>query len=114
MGMYTELNIGVKLYPDSIIIKKIKYMLGDVTEDVEINHPLFNTRRWEHMLTSDSYYFDGQTDSKLITDRLIFEGDYKNGKRNGKGKEYSDYNGKLIFEGEYVNGKRNGKGKEYN
>ena len=31
----------------------------------------------------------------------------KNGERNGKGKEY--YNGKLIFEGEYLNGKRNGK-----
>ena len=31
---------------------------------------------------------------------------------NGKGKEYND-NGKLEFEGEYLNGKRNGKGKEY-
>ena len=33
-------------------------------------------------------------------------------KRNGKGKEY--FRGKLIFEGEYLNGKRNGKGEEYN
>jgi len=33
---------------------------------------------------------------------------------NGKGKEYFDFdNGQLIFEGEYLNGKRNGKGKEY-
>ena len=31
---------------------------------------------------------------------------------SGEGKEF-DYNGKLIFEGEYLNGKRNGKGKEY-
>ena len=45
-------------------------------------------------------------------DRLIFEGEYKNGKRNGKGKKY-DYNGKLEYEGEYLNGKRNGKGKVY-
>jgi hypothetical protein len=30
----------------------------------------------------------------------------------GKGKEY-DYSGKLIYEGEYLNGKRNGKGKEF-
>ena len=44
---------------------------------------------------------------------LKFEGEYLNGKRNGKGKEY-DNNGKLEFEGEYLNGKRNGKGKEYN
>ena len=32
---------------------------------------------------------------------LSFEGEYLNGKRNGKGKEYDD--AKLIFEGEYLN-----------
>ena len=63
--------------------------------------------------------------------KLIFEGEYLNGKRNGKGKgynkdgklEYEIKNGKgfiteynewdKIFEGEYLNGIRNGKGKEY-
>ena len=41
---------------------------------------------------------------------MIFEGEYLNGDRNGKGKEYYD-NGKLKFEGEYLNGKIwNGKG----
>ena len=44
---------------------------------------------------------------------LLFEGEYLNGKRNGKGKEYDFYTGKLKFEGEYLNGERNGKGKEY-
>ena len=44
--------------------------------------------------------------------KLIFEGEYLNGKRNGEGIEYDD--GILIFEGEYLNGKRNGRGKEYN
>ena len=44
--------------------------------------------------------------------KLIFEGEYLKGERNGRGKEYN-YSGKLIFEGEYLNGKRNGKGKEY-
>ena len=44
-------------------------------------------------------------------DNLLFEGEYLNGERNGKGNEY--YYGKLVFEGEYLNGKRNGKGKEY-
>ena len=48
------------------------------------------------------YNFEGE---------LIFEGEYLNGKRNGKGIEYE--NGNLIFKGEYLNGKRNGKGKEY-
>ena len=42
-----------------------------------------------------------------------FEGEYLNGKRNGKGKEYGP-SGKVEYEGEYLNGKRNGKGKEYN
>ena len=31
----------------------------------------------------------------------MFEGEYLNGERNGKGKEYYD-NGKLKFEGEYI------------
>jgi len=45
---------------------------------------------------------------KLIT----FEGEYKNGERNGKGKEYNK--GELLFDGEFLDGKRwNGKGKEY-
>ena len=48
---------------------------------------------------------------ELDTNILIFEGEYLNGKRNGKGKEYDD--GKLEFEGEYLNDKRYGKGKEY-
>ena len=42
----------------------------------------------------------------------MFKGEYLNGKRNGKGKEFN-YNEELIFDGEYLNGERNGKGKEY-
>ena len=44
---------------------------------------------------------------------FIFEGEYLNGKRNGKGKEYCEVfnNNILVFEGEYLNGKKwNGKG----
>ena len=36
--------------------------------------------------------------------KLIFEGKYINGIRNGKGKRYN-YDGIIIFEGEYLNGK---------
>ena len=36
---------------------------------------------------------------------MKFEGEFINGERNGKGKEY-DYDGKLEFDGEYLNGKR--------
>ena len=43
---------------------------------------------------------------------LIYEGEYINDKRNGRGKEF-DINGKITFEGEYKNGNRwNGKIKE--
>ena len=43
---------------------------------------------------------------------MIFEGEYENGRKNGKGKEFFE-NGKISFEGDYLNGERNGKGKEY-
>ena len=44
--------------------------------------------------------------------KIKFGGEFLFGKRNGKGKEYVNNN--LIFEGEYLDGKRNGKGKEFN
>ena len=55
---------------------------------------------------------------------LIFEGNYINGVKSGKGKEYIilDYKDlpyiehdfiNYIYEGEYLNGEENGKGKEY-
>ena len=46
-------------------------------------------------------------------DNLLFEGEYSNGEKNGKGKEYYKWNKKILFEGEYLKRKRNGKGKEY-
>ena len=50
-------------------------------------------------------------EGKYILD-LNFEEKYKDGKRwNGYWKEFKY--GKLIFSGEYLNGKRNGTGKEY-
>ena len=60
-------------------------------------------------------YLNGKRNGKgkeYETGRIIFEGNYLNGKRNGKGKEFG-YCGGLIFEGEYLNGKRNGRGKEF-
>ena len=48
-----------------------------------------------------------------IYDKLIFEGEYFNGKRwEGKGKEYNY--GKLVFEGGYLNEKEMGKEKNIN
>ena len=45
-------------------------------------------------------------------EKLLFEGEFSKGERSGKGKEYNKWE-ELIFEGEYLNGERNGKGKEY-
>jgi len=36
---------------------------------------------------------------------MIFKGEYRNGKRNGKGREYHS-NGQIKFEGEYLNGRK--------
>jgi len=44
-----------------------------------------------------------------IIDYILFSKILKIAERNGKGKEYSAINKKLMFEGEYKNGKRNGK-----
>ena len=42
----------------------------------------------------------------------MFEGEYLNGEKNGKGKEYY-HDGDLEYEGEFLQGMRNGKGKLY-
>ena len=68
-----------------------------------INYKLFNNRY--------VIYGDNEISKEYnINEKLIYEGLYSKGKRNGKGKEYN-LDGKIIFEGEYLNGKRwNGKG----
>ena len=46
----------------------------------------------------------------IDTNVVIFEGEYLNGEKNGKGKEY--YGDDILkYVGEYKNGKLNGKGK---
>ncbi len=70
----------------------------------------------DYALYSEKYIIyeskDKGKEYRCDNDELIFEGEYLNGKRNGKGKEY-DHDGGIKYEGEYLNGKRNGKGKEY-
>ena len=101
-----------------------------------INYKLFNGKYiiYETKLKGKEYY--GENDA------MMFEGEFKNGEKNGKGKEYNNggnlYKFKIIekmkfkgiklkkeyikekidnniltFEGEYLKGKRNGKGKEF-
>ena len=49
--------------------------------------------------------YDKIKEYNSYNNKLIFEGHYFNGKRNGKGKEYNE-KGELMFEGEYLNGKK--------
>ena len=85
------------------IIKYNKHM-QNILDISLINYKIFSER---YII----YGENGKGKEYNYDDKLLFEGEYLNGKRNGKGKEY--YDGKLIFEGEYLNGERNGKGKEY-
>lgn len=70
MGMYTELVLGIEVEDNEKVIQTLKYMLDETEYKPEWEHELFKTDRWEYMLRCDSYYFDGQTDSKLVTDDL--------------------------------------------
>ena len=58
------------------------------------------------MISEDEYL----NDNKCIGKKYFQDGNIH---IDNIGKEYNDYNGQLIFEGEYYNKKRNGKGKEY-
>ena len=82
--------------------KEIQYILGIDIED-------YKKASGRYII----YGINGEVkEYKINTNKLLFEGEYLNKKRNGKGKEYLE-NGELIYEGEYLNGKKNGKGKEY-
>ena len=72
-----------------------------------INYELFSKRYIE-------YESNGRAKEYIIYENYndrepIFDGEYLNGKRNGKGKEYN-VNNVSLFEGEYLNDKKwNGK-----
>ena len=89
----------------------------DYKEELRFEGEYKNGKRW-----NGKGYIKGKIDFEIKNGnglmreyeigQLIFEGEYLNGERNGKGKEYGT-NGLLYFEGEYLNGKRHGKGEEY-
>ena len=70
----------------------------------------------DYEIFSGRYKMEGNNgkvkEYSLDGDKLVFEGEYLNGKRNVLVKEYSD-SGFLSFECEFLNGQKNGKGKEY-
>ena len=103
----------------SLYITKIIFSF--LSDNVKLNLIKFN-KKYQNKLGINIEYFEKLYGKFKIQfkngigriylsdmNRLIFEGEYSNGLKNGKGKEYYD-NGKLKFEGEYLNGKKwNGK-----
>ena len=95
---------------EGIKLKLIKYN-QDYQKKIDIS--IHNYKHFkEKYIIYDSKTRRKGKEYNCYDDHLEFEGEYLNGERNGKGKEYISFGG-LIFEGEYLHGKRNGKGKEY-
>ena len=80
---------------------------GEFLYDFQIKGKFYINGKLEY---EGEYLFDKKWNGKGYNENgnIIYE--LKNG--NGKVKEYFDYK-YLRFDGEYLNGKRNGKGKEY-
>ena len=106
----------------TFFIKIVFSLIADKTklEVLKYNKSLQNKNNinlLNYKLFSKKYIINYRKNGKVkeynsYNDTLIFEGEYKNGRRNGIGKEYDSNN--IIYEGEYLNGKRNGHGIEYN
>ena len=112
-----------------IIIEKLiesKYILKDIfsflCENQKLNIIIYNKHMQKQLdinikdyIRISGKYKEGERNGKgkeyiKNTEILIFEGNYLKGRRNGKGKEYN-FDGELRYEGEYLNGRRSGKGK---
>ena len=102
------------------------YYNGDLKFEGEyLNEKIWNGKIYNPQGVVECEIKEGKGYIKEYTyseDFLLYEGEYLNGERNGKGKEYFiyfdhekySYISQLEFEGEYKNGKKwNGKGKEY-
>jgi len=75
--MYTELVCAFELKRDTpeSVITILTYMCEGKGKELREfmtlpNHELFKTARWEYMLNSDSYYFDGRTNSIIRYDDI--------------------------------------------
>ena len=101
-------KIIFSLLDEKIKLNIIRYNkhLQNILEINLINYKLFSGRYIVYETKEKGKEYLGSND------QLIFEGEYLDGKRNGKGKEYNE-DGSLKYEGEYLNGEKSGKGKEY-
>ncbi|EMH2709981.1 hypothetical protein SI855_002732 [Clostridioides difficile] len=66
MGYYTEFVFAIELKKDTPqnVIKILEYMLDIENDILELpEHDFFNCYRWRMLFLSDSYYFNGITNS---------------------------------------------------
>ena len=120
------LRFVLSFIKEEMKLKLIKYnkSLQEKMEINLVNYKIFKPIYIIHEESGITKEYD------IYCETLLFEGEYLNRKRNGKGKEYNkneiifdgEYyyeigkkcnNHNLIYEGEYLNGEKNGKGKEF-
>ena len=77
--------------------KEIK--IGNIQSKIDVNNKNYKLFKRKYVI----YDKNGLAkEYGLFDNKLIYEGEYLNGKRNGQGKEYNII-GNIIFEGEYLN-----------
>ena len=103
----------------------LKIIIANIKEDIKLKALRYNKKLQNNLgLTLTDFkrlsgkYIIKIGDDKIeehdgYTNRLLFEGEYSNGKKNGEGIEYNE-KGNLIFKGEYFDGRKwKGIGKKY-
>ena len=104
---------GTEYYKNGKI--KFKGEFKSVRKDLflsELNPNHFIAKKWNGIgydpEEKEIYKLENGKGSVVIYDddgKLMYEGEYLNGEKNGQGKEY-DNSGKLVFEGQYLEGKK--------
>ena len=111
---------------DEKTIKKIFKILIPSSSTVEFLYHFTKMKSFDYWVKEHDpilyYLSENIVSDKILTvfmeDGSVYEGEYKNGKPNGKG-SMTSYDNKTIYDGDWVNGKREGNGKlivsdEYN
>jgi len=123
MSGFEERKYNINLGRDIKSSYNLEEIFSFLDKRLKMNIIIYNTQlqkilgfNMQDYKETSGKYKEGKKDGKgkeykLNTHILIFEGEYLNGKKI-KGKEYYD-NGNLRFEGEYLNGKRIREGKEF-
>ena len=98
----------IEIYSQKITLFSGIYLNGEKKKGKEYNY--------DGELVYEGEYLNGKRNGKgklyYSNKKLKYEGDLIDGKKHGKGIEY-DKNHTFKYEGEYVNGKKHGYGKEY-